>query len=236
MRRVPSLVAPVRGSRRHAAQPLEDARESCTRRQSAANRVRNLPACWPLVDRAAPRRTTRAIHSDCLTRIRWKRYIQMRSRVLAQSRPSVPHPGLQNTRVRFRLSTFAPSGAGLHAIGRLSIPQRRHAGVQESPAEIQLVGLQDRPLPPTASREQFCKGFTDRKRCANGAIIGRKSIHPAKLILVNQMRKVKSRARARRTRGTAVQVRIICILLLCYFPNARYKYGCNCTLTALCVT
>ena len=90
--------------------------------------------------------------------------------------------------------------------------------------------------PPTASREQFCKGFTDRKRCANGAIIGRKSIHPAKLIAVNQMRKVQSRARARRTCGTAVQVRIICILLLCYFPIARYKYGCNRTLTALCVT
>jgi hypothetical protein len=45
-------------------------------------------------------------------------------------------------------------------------------------------------------REQFCKGFANRKRCANGAIIGRKSMRPAKLGVVNQIAGAKSSARA----------------------------------------
>jgi len=50
--------------------------------------------------------------------------------------------------------------------------------------------------PPTILREQFCKGFANRKRCANGAIIGRKSMRPAKLGVVNQIAGAKSSARA----------------------------------------
>jgi hypothetical protein len=84
-----------------------------------------------------------------------------------------------------------------------------------------------------SSREQACKGLTDRKRCANGAFFGRKSLRPAKLIVVNQITKVKSRAQARRTSGIAVQVPIVCILLPCYFPIAQYLYERNRVLTAL---
>jgi hypothetical protein len=69
-------------------------------------------------------------------------------------------------------------------------------------------------------RERFCKGLTDRKRYANGAFFGRKSICLAKLAVVNQITNVKSRAQARRTRAIAMQMPIICILLLCYFPIA----------------
>ena len=72
-----------------------------------------------------------------------------------------------------------------------------------------------------SSGEQFCKGLTDRKRCAIEAFFGRKSLRPAKLVVVNQITKVKSRAQAGRTSGIAVQVPIVCILLLCYFPIAR---------------
>ena len=77
------------------------------------------------------------------------------------------------------------------------------------------------------SREQFCKGLTDRKRCANGAFFAREPLRPAKLVVVNQIAKVKSRAQARRTSGITGQVPIVCILLLCYFPIARYFYKRN---------
>jgi hypothetical protein len=65
------------------------------------------------------------------------------------------------------------------------------------------------------SREHFCKGLTDRKRCANGAFFARESLRPAKLVVVNQIAKVKSRAQARPTSGVACQVPIVCILLPC---------------------
>src|SRR5580698_3377525 len=159
MRRAPSLVVRVAGSRRHTAQPREDARGSRTRRQSAANRVRNLPGCWTLADRAALRRTTPAIHSDCLTRILWKRYIRTRSPRLGQSRPSAPHPGLQNTRVRFLQSMFVPPGAGLRATQRVSKLQRLCRGFREEPSELQWVGLQDRSLPLDLRENDFARAL-----------------------------------------------------------------------------
>ena|SRR5271155_4202567 len=96
-----------------------------------------------------------------------------------------------------------------------------------------MVGLQDRSLPLPTLREQFYKGFTDRKRCANGTFFGRNSIHPAKLGVVNQITIAKSRAQAWRSCAITVQMPIICILLLCYFPIAPYLYGCNGSLTTL---
>jgi hypothetical protein len=58
---------------------------------------------------------------------------------------------------------FVPPGAGLRATDRLSKLRRHYRGFREEPSEIQMVGLQDCSLPLPTLREQFYKGFTDRK-------------------------------------------------------------------------
>src|SRR5580658_8458685 len=138
--------------------------------------------------------------------------------------PVRPESWLTKHTCTISLVKAVPSGrvCAPHVVSKL---QRHYRGFREEPSEIQLVGLQDRSLPLPSLREQFCKGFTDRKRCAIGAIIGRKSIRLAKLVVLNQITKVMSKAQARRTPGSAFQMPIVCILLLCYFPIARYMDG-----------
>lgn len=120
---------------------------------------------------------------------------------------------------------FVPPGADLRATDRLSKLRRHCRGFREEPSESKWLGCKTALSPLSTLREQFCKGFTDRKRCANGTFFGRNSIHPAKLAVVNQITTAKSRAQARRICGFTVQLPIICILLLCYFPIALYLYG-----------